>query len=105
LILAIGKDAKVRELRVDGGAAANDFLLQYQADLLGMRVLRPKVLETTALGAGLLAGLATGFWTSQGDLDRARKIEREFSPEKSKRWRDAEYGRWTRAVNALLAHG
>jgi len=103
LILAIGKDAKVRELRVDGGAAANDFLLQYQADLLGIRVLRPKVVETTALGAGLLAGLATGFWTSQADLDQARKIERTFSPERPKRWRDAEYGRWTRAVTALLA--
>jgi len=103
LILAIGKDAKVRELRVDGGAADNDFLMQYQADLLGIRVLRPKVVETTALGAGLLAGLATGFWGSQGDLDRARKIERTFRPERPKRWRDAEYGRWTQAVTALLA--
>jgi len=103
LIDAIGKDARVRELRVDGGAAANDFLMQYQADLLGMRVLRPKVVETTALGAGLLAGLATGFWTSQGDLEQARGIERTFSPARPKRWRDAEYGRWTRAVSQLLA--
>jgi glycerol kinase len=102
LVEAMGKDAKVRELRVDGGAAANDFLMQYQADLLGIRVVRPAVVETTALGAGLLAGLATGFWTSHRDLARARKIEREFAPKRPKRWRDAEYERWTRAVSALL---
>jgi len=105
LIEAIGETAKVRELRVDGGAAANDFLMQYQSDLLGIRVLRPKVIETTALGAGLLAGMATGFWASQRDLDRARKIERAFSPKRSKRWRDAEHARWTQAVTALLAQG
>jgi glycerol kinase len=103
LIEAMGKDAKVRELRVDGGAAANDFLMQYQADLLGIPVLRPEVLETTALGAGLLAGLATGFWTSRSELERARKIGHEFLPERPKRWRDAEYRRWARAVTALLA--
>jgi glycerol kinase len=105
LIEAMGKGAKVRELRVDGGAAANNFLMQYQADLLGIRVLRPKVIETTALGAGLLAGLATGFWASPMDLDRARRIERSFSPSRPKRWRDAEYARWKRAVTGVLATG
>jgi len=103
LVEAMAQDAKVRELRVDGGAAANGFLMQYQADLLGIPVLRPKVIETTALGAALLAGLGTGFWTTPGDLDRARRIERVFEPGRPKRWRDAEYGRWKRAVNALLA--
>jgi glycerol kinase len=105
LIDAMGEDAKVRELRVDGAASANDFLMQYQADLLGIRVLRPKVIETTALGAGLLAGLATGFWASQTDLDRARRIERSFTPSRPKRWRDAEYARWKRAVTGVLATG
>jgi glycerol kinase len=93
----------VRVLKVDGGAAANDFLMQYQADLLGIRVERPRVIETTALGAGLLAGLGTGFWSSHRDLDRARRIERVFEPGKPRRWRDEEYARWQRAVNALLA--
>jgi glycerol kinase len=95
--------SRMKVLRVDGGAAANAFLMQYQADLLGMRVERPKVIETTALGAGLLAGLGVGFWTSHRDLDRARKIERVFRPKKSKAWRDAEYERWTDAVGTLLA--
>jgi glycerol kinase len=103
LVEAMARDAKVRELRVDGGAAANSFLMQYQADILGVPVLRPRVIETTALGAGLLAGLGTGFWNSASDLDRARRIERVFEPKQSKRWRDGEYGRWTKAVGALLA--
>jgi glycerol kinase len=103
LVEAMAQDARVRELRVDGGAAANSFLMQYQADLLGIPVLRPRVIETTALGAGLLAGLGTGFWKTAGDLARARRIERVFKPKRPKRWREAEYGRWKRAVNALLA--
>ena len=94
---------RVKLLRVDGGAAANDFLMQYQADLLGIPVQRPHVVETTALGAGLLAGLGIGFWGSHHDLDRARRIERVFAPARPKPWRDAEYRRWQRAVRALLA--
>lgn len=96
---------RMRVLRVDGGAAANDFLMQYQADLLGMRVERPKVIETTALGAALLAGLSTGFWKSHRDLDRARKIERVFRPKRTKKWREAEYARWRAAVRTLTAEG
>src|SRR2546426_1134413 len=95
-----GQATRLRVLRVDGGAAANDFLMQYQADLLGIRVERPHVVETTALGAGLLAGLATGVWGSHRDLDHARRIDRVFVPAKSKAWRDAEYERWRRAVLA-----
>jgi glycerol kinase len=94
--------SRMKVLRVDGGAAANDFLMQYQADLLGMRVERPRVIETTALGAGLLAGLAVGFWSSHRELDRARRIERVFRPEKPKSWRDAEYARWIEAVRTLV---
>jgi glycerol kinase len=98
-----GRAIRIRELRVDGGASANDFLMQYQSDLLGLSVLRPAVIETTALGAGLLAGLATGFWGSQSDLDRARRIEKRFEPRESRQWREEEYRRWTRAVATLLA--
>jgi glycerol kinase len=102
---AMARDAgrRLRVLRVDGGAAANDLLMQIQADLIGVPVERPVVVETTALGAGLLAGLATGFWTSHRDLDRARRIERTFRPARRAAWRRAEAGRWERAVATLLA--
>jgi glycerol kinase len=100
---AMARDAgrRIRALRVDGGAAANDFLMQYQADLLGVPVERPAVIETTALGAGLLAGIAVGLW-SPGDATRARRIERVFRPQRKKAWREAEYGRWKAAVATLL---
>jgi glycerol kinase len=101
---AMAKDAgrSVRVLQVDGGAAANDWLMQYQSDLLGVPVRRPRVIETTALGAGLLAGLGVGFWKTHRDLDRARRVERVFKPRQPKAWREAEYSRWKRAVGTLL---
>ncbi|HTR96771.1 MAG TPA: glycerol kinase GlpK [Candidatus Acidoferrales bacterium] len=104
LVEAMARDAgrRVRALQVDGGAVANDWLMQYQADLLGVPVRRPRVIETTALGAGLLAGLATGFWRSHRELDGARRLEREFRPHRDARWRAAEYGRWQAAVGTLL---
>ena len=105
LVEAMARDAgrRVAALRVDGGGAANNVLMQYQADLLGVPVERPRVLETTALGAGLLAGLGVGLWTSQPDLDRGRRLERVFEPRRGRAWREAEYGRWRRAVAALLS--
>jgi glycerol kinase len=104
LVEAMAHDARrrVSRLRVDGGAAANDFLMQYQADLLGVPVERPRVVETTALGAGLLAGLGVGFWSSHRELDRARRVERVFKPRRPRAWREAEYARWKRAVGMLL---
>ena len=100
---AMAKDARQRigVLHVDGGASANDFLMQLQADLLGVAVERPAVVETTALGAGLLAGLGVGLW-SPAEAAKARRIERVFHPRHDKRWREAEYGRWQRAVATLL---
>jgi glycerol kinase len=96
----VGRRASV--LRVDGGAAANDFLMQYQADLLGVPVERPAVLETTALGAGLLAGVGIGLWSSARDLSRVRRVEKVFRPRQGTAWRAAEYGRWRNAVQTLL---
>jgi glycerol kinase len=105
VIEAMSRDAgrKIRVLRVDGGAAANDFLMQYQADLLGVAVERPRVVETTGLGAALLAGLGVGLWSSQRDLARARQVDRVFRPRKTRAWREAEYRRWQSAVAAVLA--
>ncbi|MBK8064810.1 MAG: glycerol kinase GlpK [Betaproteobacteria bacterium] len=89
--------APLTELRVDGGAAANDLLMQFQADLLGVPVLRPRVLESTALGAAHLAGLAIGLWNTPEDMAAQRQIEHRFTPqigrwdaiERTARWREA----------------
>ncbi len=99
LLEAMQKDAgeALSELRVDGGAAANDLLMQFQADLLGIPVLRPKVLETTALGAAYLAGLTTNLWKSREELASHWQLDKRFEPrmprmdaaEKMARWREA----------------
>jgi len=82
VLAAMERDADItlRELRVDGGAAANDLLMQFQADLLGVPVVRPRVLETTALGAAYLAGLATGYWTGTADIAANWRVDRRFEP-------------------------
>jgi glycerol kinase len=90
--------APVTTLRVDGGAAANDFLMQLQADVLGLPVERPALLETTALGAAYAAGLAAGVWRSLDDIGAHHRIERQFEPVWSASQRDAEYADWLRAV-------
>ena len=88
--------------RVDGGAASNDFLMQYQADLLGVPVQRPHVVETTALGAGLLAGLGVGFWNSHREMEPARRVEGTFRPRQGKAWRASERRRWHEAIARLI---
>jgi glycerol kinase len=89
---------ELQALRADGGAAANNLLLQLQADVLGTVVQRPVQRETTALGAAMLAGLAGGVWGSLGDLNRAWALEREFQPAMSPAERDDRYARWKDAV-------
>jgi glycerol kinase len=88
----------LNELRVDGGASANNLLMQIQADILGVTVVRPRVVETTALGAAYLAGLATGFWKSRGEVQRAWQKDREFEPLKSSDEIAHRRGRWTEAL-------
>jgi glycerol kinase len=86
------------ELRVDGGAAANDLLLQIQADVLGREVVRPAVLETTALGAAYLAGLASGYWKDQADVSKNWREDRRFTPQMGTEKREHLYAGWERAV-------
>ncbi len=100
VVEAMVNDAGIplRELRVDGGAAANDFLMQFQADLLGVPVVRPKVTETTALGAAYLAGLAVGFWKSQEEIAALWQVDRRFEPAMGVERRESLYRGWQRAV-------
>ena len=85
-------------LKVDGGAAANDLLMQFQADVLDVPIVRPTMLETTALGAGLLAGLATSVWSSRDEAKAAWKEDRRFTPDMTQADRDAHLARWHAAV-------
>jgi glycerol kinase len=89
--------SSVTTLRVDGGAAANDFLCQFQADVLGVEVLRPSVTETTGLGAAYLAGVGVSLWKS-GDLGHRWQLERRFTPTMSEPARETAYAGWRRAV-------
>jgi glycerol kinase len=89
----------LRELRVDGGAAANDTLMQLQADLLGVPVHRPACLETTAMGAAFLAGLAVGFWSSEDEIRASQQAAgKVFQPQAERSSTDALYSRWQEAV-------
>jgi glycerol kinase len=85
-------------LKVDGGAAANNLLMQFQADILGVSIVRPKMLETTALGAGLLAGLATGVWSSRDEAATVWRADRTFEPAMATDERQAHLDRWASAV-------
>jgi glycerol kinase len=91
------------ELRVDGGASRNDLLMQMQADLCGVPVVRPAVTETTALGAAFLAGLAVGFWQDEADVAAHWQMARVFEPLASADWREARLHRWGKAVARSLA--
>jgi len=100
VLAAMNKDTRqpLRGLRVDGGAAANDTLMQFQADLLQVPVLRPAVLESTALGAAYLAGLAVGFWASTDEIAEQRGADRIFTPRADRKTMEARVARWRDAV-------
>jgi len=90
-------------LRVDGGASVMDVLLQFQADLLGIEVQRPKVAETTALGAAYLAGLAAGYWDGLDEIERIWKAEKTFAPGADSETMEARYAGWKKAVSRAQA--
>ena len=89
---------ELKELRIDGGAAANDFLCQFQADLLGMKVTRPKILDTTAMGAAFLAGLAVGVWKDQAQIRKLWQEEKTFAANISREDANQKMDAWNRAV-------
>jgi glycerol kinase len=113
LLLAMSRDAAgsggsakplaVSELRVDGGACVNDLLMQFQADLLGIPVVRPKVVETTALGAAYLAGLATGVWRNLDELEALWQVDRRFHPTLPRDRAQELMAGWARAVRQATA--
>ncbi len=109
LLQAMSRDAKssggqeVAELRVDGGACVNDLLMQFQADLLGVPVVRPAMIETTALGAAFLAGLTAGVYADEAELSALWKADRTFVPTMTRDRADELMGRWERAVRQTLA--
>lgn len=92
---------RARELRVDGGATRNDLLCQFQADILGIPVVRPVITETTALGAAYLAGLAVGFWKSENEISKQWQVDKRFEPKMKKSERDRLYSGWLDAVNKV----
>jgi len=105
LLQAMNRDAAqpVHELRVDGGACVNDLLMQFQADLLGIPVLRPAVIETTALGAAYLAGLTTGIYQNLNELSQQWRVERCFEPRMSRDQAATKMADWERAVRQTTA--
>lgn len=94
---------KLSSLKVDGGAAANNFLMEFQADILGTAVRRPMTLETTALGAAYLAGLAVGFWETKDEITAQWKLDNEFVPNMCEEERAKKYKGWKKAVKRALA--
>lgn len=101
VIHAMEQDSEInlRALKVDGGACANDFLMEFQSDILDVPVRRPKVIETTALGAAYMAGLAVGFWKNADELVAGEAISKEFRPKMSKERRERLYSGWQRAID------
>jgi glycerol kinase len=104
VIKAMEDDAGIclKELKVDGGASANNFLLQFQSDILGVGVERPRIIETTALGAAYLAGLAVGYWKDKDELARNRLTDRKFMPNKSEDERHRLTKGWHKAVKRAM---
>ena len=104
LLYAMEKDSGIRlgALKVDGGASANNFIMQFQSDIMGTEVLRPRCVETTAMGAAYLAGLAVGYWKSKEDVKRNWAIDRTFTPQMGDIERDQKLTGWHRAVKCAF---
>ena len=93
---------ELNSLRVDGGAVKNDFLMQFQSDILGTQVLRPEITETTALGAAYLAGLAVGFWKDKSEIAEGWKVDKKFAPTLAEDHKETLYKGWRKAVERSL---
>ena len=102
-IMAVNARTGIEKLRVDGGGAANDVLMQFQADILGVTIERPVITETTALGAAYLAGLATGYWRNQEELSYRWRVGARFEPKMDAEKREHLYYGWKRAVKRVLS--
>jgi len=100
LINAMKEDSgiEINSLKVDGGATANNFLMQFQSDILNTKVLRPEIIETTALGAAYLAGLAVGFWKNKEEIKKNWRLNKEFTPDLPDNLREKYYSHWKKAV-------
>jgi glycerol kinase len=101
---AMQEDSKIelKTLKVDGGAVANNFLMQFQADILGVPVDRPVVTETTALGAAYLAGLAVGYWSDKNEIAKKWNVDKTFVPAMEEEGRNKKYAGWKKSVNRAL---
>jgi glycerol kinase len=88
----------LQELRVDGGASINNLLMQFQTDILGVPVVRPKIAETTALGAAYLAGLAVGYWKDIAEISAQWQVEKRFEPKMNSAERELRLARWSKAL-------
>ena len=95
-------DILLQELRVDGGAANNNFLMQFQSDILNSKVIRPRIIESTALGVAYLAGLAVGFWDSIEEIQNLNIVDRVFTPELGLDKRETLYKGWKKAIKRSL---
>ena len=104
LLRAMTKDSNIilSELRVDGGASVSNIMMQIQADLIRTVVNRPKTVETTALGAAYLAGLAVGMWETTEEIEKNREVEKVFIPKMDKKERDKLCADWKRAVERSM---
>ncbi|MFA6635830.1 MAG: glycerol kinase GlpK [Candidatus Omnitrophota bacterium] len=101
-VMQKGSGCKVKSLKIDGGASKNDFLCQFQSDILGIDVVRPKVTETTSLGAAYLAGLGTGYWKGVEDIRKCWRADRTFTPMMTKRKRKTLIAEWDKAVKRTI---
>ena len=104
LVKIMEKDTRkpLSSLKVDGGAATNRLLMQFQADILNMKLLRPHSLETTALGAGLLAGLALGYWTNLTEIKEQWKASETFTPSMNEETIHQHLTRWNKAIQKIV---
>ncbi|MDX2437026.1 MAG: FGGY-family carbohydrate kinase, partial [Acidobacteriota bacterium] len=103
IVEVMNRDSGVEltELRVDGGASNNNFLMQFQADILGLPVVRPRLIETTAIGAAFLAGLGAGVWSDAGEVANVWQEDRRFTPTMGATQRERLYVGWQEAVERV----